>query len=727
MSMPAIETPSLPSTGAIAVDIQGRVLPLRGAQLTAHAVGGHARVVLEQTFVNAHAQALDVTYKLPLPADAAVAGFRFTLNGTEVVGRVESKAQARESFERALVEGRSAALLEEERSSVFTQRLGNVPPGETLTVHIELDQPLAWEQGQWTWRFPTVVGPRYLGANPGPEAAGVVVDIATSRPDARLSATVHIADDCTGAPTSPSHALEVEAGRVALSGHHALDRDVVVRWPVARAEPSVRAQVCRRGDDAYAAITVVPPAQVAEPVARHLVVLLDTSGSMNGAPLRQAQELTAALIATLGAGDHLELLAFAQSVERFQPEPLRMDLQGRRQALAWLQARRASGGTEMTTGIRAAVSGRGVEGAQKQVVIVTDGYIGFEAEIVAIALDERDANTRVHTVGVGSSVNRSLTEPVARAGGGQELIIGIDETVGAAASRLVAHTQQPVVVDLQLVGAAVCTTTHRLPDLYAGAPVTLYAQVRLDAGPVTLTGRTASGEWSVQVALTPSDDGVAGLRWARDQVADLELLCAAERRRAERERRIEAIGVDFQISTRFTSWVATTTHQTVNPDGPSLAQTQPQALPYGVSAEGVGLRQVGMFGAGGGDTSFWSRSVSAEGGPVPSAAPAAPKGGMSRSRRSVDKEVNASSVAGPASAPRLQAAPIVTESKRERADNARQGAVPPSFEAPPADQREVRPASLPKHRRPLLWLFLAVALIALGLLALAGLLWSLFA
>jgi len=595
MSMPALAPSALPTSGCLAVDTTGRVLPLRAAELLAAAGAGHARVTLRQTFHNPFAEPLDITYTLPLPADGAVAGYRFTVGEHAVVGEVQTKSRARETFETAILEGRTAALLDEERSSVFTQKLGNVPPGATLTCTITVDQPLAWEDGQWTWRFPTVVGPRYLGASPPPSAAGVVVEVATDAvPDATLTASLAIADALSGPVRSPSHPLDTRANTGAIDLGGALDRDVVVRWPVRQPTPGLTVQVARQEgqDDAFAAITVVPPLQPPSVLPRHLVVLLDTSGSMGGRPLDQAKEVAGALIRTLGPADHLELLAFASSVERFADAPMAMAPAARQRALAWLQQRRASGGTEMTTGIRAAVSGAAVPGAQKQVILVTDGYIGFEADIVGIALDERDRDTRVHTVGVGSSVNRSLTEPVARAGGGLELIVGIDEPAGPTAARLVAHTTAPVLVDLQLEGAVVRSTSHRLPDLYAGAPVTLFAAVDPAGGEVTLRGRSAEGEITRVVSMPAATDaGPAATRYARDQVADLELLCAAGRRVELREKRIEALGLGFQISTRFTSWVATTRVRTVDPDAESRHLTQPQALPHGVSAEGVGLRQ----------------------------------------------------------------------------------------------------------------------------------------
>ena len=54
--------------------------------------------------------------------------------------------------------------------------------------------------------------------------------------------------------------------------------------------------------------------------------------------------------------------------------------------------------------------------SQRQVILITDGKIGFEAEVVAAISQKLPSGSRVHTVGVGSSVNRSLTSPAARAG-----------------------------------------------------------------------------------------------------------------------------------------------------------------------------------------------------------------------------------------------------------------------------------------------------------------------
>jgi FkbM family methyltransferase len=101
------------------------------------------------------------------------------------------------------------------------------------------------------------------------------------------------------------------------------------------------------------------------------------------------------------------------------------------------------------------------EGSQRQVVLLTDGLIGFEREIIDTLMTRLPEGVRVHAVGVGSGINRSLTQAVARAGRGTELIIGIGEDAERLVSRLVARTTAPLVTDLRVEGQGVVAIAPR--------------------------------------------------------------------------------------------------------------------------------------------------------------------------------------------------------------------------------------------------------------------------
>jgi Ca-activated chloride channel family protein len=606
---------AVPSPTFVPVDNQ---LPLREVRVEASARGGLSRVILRQRFKNEHAEPLTVSYVFPLPEDAAVSGYAFTVGERRIVGEVDRRKAARERFEAALVEGRTAALLEQERTSLFTQEIGNVPPGAEVTAEIVLDQPLRWvDEGSWEWRFPLASAPRYLGvAGRVEDASRVAIAVADGELPVHASLVLEVGDALEGGalakPSSPSHALSVSAANEVTTGAEGvpLDRDLVVRWAVAAGTPGATlatfapASATRdesrdeSGEDGgYGLLTVVPPrpACKAPRVARDLIVLLDTSGSMGGAPLDRARRVCLALIDTLEADDQLEMIEFSSRPNRWTKSALAATAANKAAARTWLGSLRASGSTEMRAAIDEAMSGLRPAG-QRQVILVTDGHIGFESEVVASIVQRLPAASRVHTVGVGSSVNRSLTGGAARAGRGVEVIIGVEEDVERAARRLVARTDAPLVVDVTLSGSALREhAPARLPDLYAGAPLLVGMQLRAGGGELLLRGRTPAGEWTQRLQVSEARDGAKGNAviptfFARQKVEDLEMQMSAGGDHATYDALIETVGTRYQISTRLTSWVAISEEVAVDPRESTRRVRVPQNLPHGMSVEGLGLR-----------------------------------------------------------------------------------------------------------------------------------------
>lgn len=618
-TVPAPFVPAASSNGGRLVSSDGRELPLLGVRLTTRARGGVAEVILEQRFHNPHDVPLAAVYSFPLPSEAAVSAYSFSASGRRVVGEIDRRQRARERFEQAMLDGKTAGLVEQERSSLFTQELGNIPPATEVIATLTIDQRLRWlNEGAWEWRFPTTLAPRYLGAEGRvADGARVLQDLADGPLAARLTLGLEIRDALAagGAPHSPSHRLRLgDGGVVALAGTDGesgvpLDRDLVVRWPVAGSavalslDASRSPAAARTAAAAYGLLTIVPPvtAGQGDPVARDLIVLLDTSGSMRGLPLDQARRVVSALIETLTDRDQLELIEFSSSARRWKPAPVGASAANKRDALDWLRGLQACGGTEMRAGILEALRPLRAE-SQRQIVLVTDGLIGFETEVVGAIARELPPSSRVHTVGVGSAVNRSLTSAAARAGRGVEVLTGVNEETERAVQTLVAQTDAPLVVDLTVTGTAVVAHAPRcLPDLFARAPALIGLELRPEGGSITVRGRTAAGEWTATTEaprIEPGTGQAAAIKlYGRESVKDLEMRAAGGEGGADIDRAIEQIGLDFQIATRLTSWVAVSEEPAVDPGAPTKRVRMPHELPYGLSAEGLGLRGTGPMNA----------------------------------------------------------------------------------------------------------------------------------
>jgi Ca-activated chloride channel family protein len=229
------------------------------------------------------------------------------------------------------------------------------------------------------------------------------------------------------------------------------------------------------------------------------------------------------------------------------------------------------------------------------VVLVTDGLIGFEQEVVATVLRGLPAGSRLHAVGVGDSVNRSLTAPVARAGRGLEVLVGLGEAAGFAARALVARTTLPLVTGLTVEGPGLAGEPPALlPDLFGGAPVLVPVEIRPSGGEIVLRGSGAAGRFERRVAVpaveVSSGSPTAAALFAREAVEALEMRGAAGEPRRAIDAEIEKVGLDFQIATRLTAWVAVSEEPTVDPREPIRRERMPQALPHGLSVEGLGLR-----------------------------------------------------------------------------------------------------------------------------------------
>ena len=103
---------------------------------------------------------------------------RMECAGHVVEGVLKERSRGpRRTTTRRSRQGRRAAIAEEDRPDVFTMRVGNIAPGERVTVRLTLAQPLPYQDGEVTFRFPLVVAPRYipgspLGGRPGRQRRG---------------------------------------------------------------------------------------------------------------------------------------------------------------------------------------------------------------------------------------------------------------------------------------------------------------------------------------------------------------------------------------------------------------------------------------------------------------------------------------------------------------------------------------------------------------------------
>jgi Ca-activated chloride channel family protein len=128
-----------------------------------------ARATVSQEFLNPSLEKdawAEGIYVFPLPETAAVDHLRMKVGERIIEGQIKEKAEAKKVYEQAKQEGKRTSLVEQERPNIFTTSVANIGPGERITVEIEYQETIRYDQGTFSLRFPMVVGPRYIPGTP---------------------------------------------------------------------------------------------------------------------------------------------------------------------------------------------------------------------------------------------------------------------------------------------------------------------------------------------------------------------------------------------------------------------------------------------------------------------------------------------------------------------------------------------------------------------------------
>lgn len=122
---------------------------------------------------------IEATYLFPLLHETAVDQMRITVGGRVIEGEIHERTEAQRIYEEAREAGQVAALTEEQRPNIFTQRVANIGPGETITVTLGVIEPVPRTDGAYELVFPLMVAPRFI---PGSIADGAAITVAEPAP-----------------------------------------------------------------------------------------------------------------------------------------------------------------------------------------------------------------------------------------------------------------------------------------------------------------------------------------------------------------------------------------------------------------------------------------------------------------------------------------------------------------------------------------------------------------
>ena len=591
-------------------------LPLKGTQVEVKISGVIADVVVTQHYRNEGQRPIEAKYVFPGSTRAAVHAMTVRLGERVISAQIREKQRARVEYDAAKREGKTTALLEQERPNVFSMNVANILPGDDVRVELKYTELIAPDAGQYRFVFPTVVGPRYRSP-------------AASPANGHLSATAHLPEGVKSNTTfdlsvqlhaplpvsevvSHTHKLEAQGvgtERVTLAladeGMHD-NRDFILEYKLGGERTATGLMLYRAPNDPDAEnfflALVEPPKQVAtvQINPRDYIFVVDISGSMHGHPLNTAKVLLRNLIGGLRPSDSFNVVLFSGSSRVLSEQSVPATQANIARAIKTIDQMGGGGSTEIVPALRRVAALPKPADVSRSVIVVTDGYVSVENEVFQLVRRNLD-NANVFAFGIGSSVNRHLIEGLARAGQGEAFIVTKPERAAEQAERLRRMIDSPVLTQLKarFTGLEVYDVEPAsLPDVMAGRPVVVWGKWRGDpqGAKLILQGHSASGSHAdVVEAPAPDADAVALKHlWARQRIAQLgdeEALMGGQTQREP----ITALGLKYGLLTHYTSFIAV--DQVVRTQTPAVPVNQPLPLPEGVSKLAVGERAQQTLGA----------------------------------------------------------------------------------------------------------------------------------
>lgn len=592
--------------------------PLQHTDVHADIAGFIASVGVEQTYANPFDVKIEATYVFPLPQNSAVSEFVMTVGERRIRAVVREREEAERIYEEARRAGHTASLMTQERPNIFTQKVANIEPGEAIDIDITYFHTLAQRDGWYEFVFPMTVGPRYnpAGVSHGVGAvgrsdertSGQPTEVVYLSPDERTGHDVSLEVSIdAGAPldtiTCATHACAMDLDRlsegvatVRLASESTIpNRDFVLRYRVNNDTTRPALVTHRDEESGYFALTLHPPRaelleELAGEVPVEIIFVVDTSGSMRGEPLGQAKQAIEHTLRRLGPDDAFQIIRFANDASPLGDRVVRATDRNVREALHKLRSLRAKGGTEMLAGVRTALSFPSDRERTRFVCFLTDGFIGNEGQVLS-AVDDYLGDARLFSFAIGSSPNRFLMERLAVMGRGAVAFLGPDESGAPVMDAFLDRVRTPALADIAIDFGDLPVnglSPVRVPDLYAGRPVTIMGRFdpRFDGSEtIRVTGRTGRGEVTLDVHLTSDNAEHPALAdlWARAFIAE-EINYALRTPGVDPTESIKNLALSHALLSPFTAFIAVDTARVTEGEY-GVSVTQPVRVPDGVRYE----------------------------------------------------------------------------------------------------------------------------------------------
>ena len=517
-----------------------------------------AATKIDQVFFNPNDWVAEGTYIFPIPEGATVDKFTMTIDGQVVEAKILSADEARATYEEIVRSMRDPALLEYLGRGAIQASIFPIGPGEERQVEISYQEVLTADQGLVRYVYP--LNTEQFSAQPL-ESASIHVSIASASPLRAIYSPTH------PIATSRSDDLHATVGWEASNVLPADDFELLYTTSDQGIGVNVISHFDAASNQGTFLLLAAPGIDAAQSaIAKDVIVVLDTSGSMEGEKLAQAKEALASILNRLNSEDRFTIIEFSTGVRTYaselQPTSAATD------AIAWVNGLESSGGTDINGALTQAMTYVD-DSRPTYILFLTDGLPTEGVTDIPSILANVDAaapdDIRLFSFGVGDDVDTTLLDTLSQEHHGATAYVRPGEQLDSAVAELYGKISAPVLTDvtLEIKGAETEELYPQpMPDLFAGSQTVIAGHYKA-GGPITIVlsgkvnGEQQSFTYEGQLLSTgPDAEGLPRL-WASRKIG---YLLTQIRLHGENQEWIQAIvdlSVKYGIVTPYTSYLIT--------------------------------------------------------------------------------------------------------------------------------------------------------------------------
>ncbi|MFN8676752.1 MAG: VIT domain-containing protein [Thermomicrobiales bacterium] len=512
---------------------------------------------VSQVFHNPNDWVAEGTYVFPVPPDAAISEFSMTVDGEPVEAKLLDAEEARAIYDEIVRKLRDPALLEYLGSGLIQANVFPIPAGEDREIELSYSQILPVEEGLNHYRYP-------FNAQPF-----------TATPLQSVSIRVAVdSNEPLRAVYSPSHDIAVDrtSDKSFTAGYE--DSDVIpdsdfeLFWSVSPGDvgANVVSYFDASRDQGYFLLLAAPGIeQTTDIVAKDVIVVLDTSGSMEGEKIEQAREALLYVLDHLNPEDRFNIVEFSTGAREYSRDLIAAE--NAPEAVPWVERLEATGGTDINLALLNALDMVEPE-RPTMVLFLTDGVATEGEQDTSDIIDNINsaapANVRLFAFGVGDDVDTILLDSLSSEQHGRTTYVRPGQALNEAVSGFYAGITAPVLADVELTidGATVDDIYPApLPDLFAGSQLVALGTYR-EGGEAEITlngevnGEPTSFTYPATFAAQGGSDFLPRL-WATRKIGYLINQIRLNGENAELIDAIIDLSLEYGIVTPYTSYLIT--------------------------------------------------------------------------------------------------------------------------------------------------------------------------